>query len=196
MRNFLLSCHRKPVPVHPSWCPVQNLTLHTRTQTARENTGISSHSETKGLVQWFLRPVNLAVTSLSGSVRTAARKISSRIQRNWQSPSIQTKKLMDRAQIASLHAQILFQRVNTSLILWNSAFSIHSLSSPIFGRCLSCMVTSPFTYTVWCSRPYKPYIFWKLSIWWWQWPRRRLTKKDTDKDKYKVLPIPIVCYIF
>ena len=73
----------------------------------------------------ILRPVNLAVTSLSGSVRTAARKISSRIQRNWQSPSIQTKKLMDRAQIASLHAQILFQRVNTSLILWNSAFSIH-----------------------------------------------------------------------
>jgi len=50
------------------------------------------------------------------------------------------------------------------------------------------------------SRPYKPYIFWKLIIWWWQWPRRILTKRQrhtyTDNDKYKVLPRPNVCYIY
>ena len=65
-------------------------------------------------------------------------------------------------------------------------------------------VTSPFISTSWCSRPCKPYIFWKLIIWWWHWPRRRLTKRqiqrqrhpDTDKDKYKVLPRPNICYIF
>ena len=65
-------------------------------------------------------------------------------------------------------------------------------------------VTSPFISTVWCFRPYKPYIFWKLIIWWWQWPRRILTKRQiqrqrhtyTDKDKYKVLPRPNVCYIY
>ena len=62
------------------------------------------------------------------------------------------------------------------------------------------MVTSPFISIVWCFRPYKPYIFWKLIIWWWQWPRRILTKRQrhtyTDKDKYKVLPRPNVCYIY
>ena len=44
----------------------------------------------------------------------------------------------------------------------------------------------------------------KLIIWWWQWPRRILTKRQiqrqrhtyTDKDKYKVLPRPNVCYIY
>ena len=37
--------------------------------------------------------------------------------------------------------------------------SVHWLSSSIF-TCLSVrMVTSPFISTVWCSRPYKPYIF-------------------------------------
>ena len=28
------------------------------------------------------------------------------------------------------------------------------------------MVTSPFISIEWCFRPYKPYIFWKLIIWW------------------------------
>ena len=41
------------------------------------------------------------------------------------------------------------------------------------------MVTSLCMSTVWCSRPYKPYILWKLIIWWWQWPRRRLTKRQS-----------------
>ena len=58
---------------------------------------------------------------------------------------------------------------------------------------MSPSVTFPFISTVWCFRPYKPYIFWKLIIWWWHWLRRRLTKRqiqrqrhpDTDKDKYK-----------
>ena len=70
--------------------------------------------------------------------------------------------------------------------------------------CLWSSVTFPFISTVWCFRPYKPYIFWKLIIWWWHWPRRRLTKRqiqrqrhpDTDKGKYKVLPRPNICYIF
>ena len=61
---------------------------------------------------------------------------------------------------------------------------------------------SPYVSTIWCSRPYKPYIFWKLIIWWWQWPRRILTKRQiqghtyTEKDRYKVLPRPNVCYIY
>ena len=37
-------------------------------------------------------------------------------------------------------------------------------------------VTSPFISTIWCSRPYKPYIFWRLIIWWRHCPRRRRTK--------------------
>ena len=41
---------------------------------------------------------------------------------------------------------------------------------------------SPFVSTMWCSRPYKPYIFWKLIIWWWQWPRRRLTKRQIQRQ--------------
>ena len=61
------------------------------------------------------------------------------------------------------------------------------------------MVTSPFISIVWCFRPYKPYIFWKLIIWWWQWPRRILTERQrhtyTDKDKYKVLPRPNAIFI-
>ena len=61
------------------------------------------------------------------------------------------------------------------------------------------MVTSPFISIAWCFRPYKPYIFWKLIIWWWQWPRRILTKRQrhtyTDKDKYKVLPRPNAIFI-
>ena len=66
--------------------------------------------------------------------------------------------------------------------------------------CVSSSVTFPFISTVWCFRPNKPYIFWKLIIWWWQWLRRILTKRQrhtyTDKDKYKVLPRPNVCYIY
>ena len=46
------------------------------------------------------------------------------------------------------------------------------------------MVTSPFISTVWCSRPYKPYIFWKLIIWWWQWPRQRLTKRQIQRQRH------------
>ena len=70
------------------------------------------------------------------------------------------------------------------------------LHSSIFPFRLSRMETSPFISTVWCSRPYKPYIFWKLVIQWWQWPRRRQRHTDTDKYKYRVLPRPNVCYIF
>ena len=92
---------------------------------------------------------------------------------------------------------------------WNHCESQQSLvdllTSSVFTYCsFVSMVTSPFISIVWCFRPYKPYIFWKLIIWWWQWPRRRLTKRqiqrqrhpDTDKDKYKVLPRPNICYIF
>ena len=43
-------------------------------------------------------------------------------------------------------------------------------------------VTFPFISTVWCSRQSKPYILWKLIIWWWQWPRPRVTKRQY-KDK-------------
>ena len=79
------------------------------------------------------------------------------------------------------------------------------LSSPIFTfRLVVSIVTSPFISIERCFRPYKPYIFWKLFIWWWQWPRRILTKRQiqrqrhtyTDKDKYKVLPRHKVCYIY
>ena len=49
--------------------------------------------------------------------------------------------------------------------------TVQRLSSSIFTcsfvRPSVRMVTSPFISTVWCSRPYKPYIFWKLIIWWW-----------------------------
>ena len=74
--------------------------------------------------------------------------------------------------------------------------------------CMCSSVTFPYISTVWCFRPYKPYIFWKLIIWWWHWPRRRLTKRqvqrqiqrqrhtEADKDKYKVLPRHNVSYIF
>ena len=46
---------------------------------------------------------------------------------------------------------------------WVALFSLVCL----FVRPSVRMVTSPFISTVWCSRPYKPYIFWKLIIWWW-----------------------------
>ena len=37
--------------------------------------------------------------------------------------------------------------------------SIHRLSSPIFPFVRPASVTSPLISTIWCSRPYKPYIF-------------------------------------
>ena len=68
------------------------------------------------------------------------------------------------------------------------------------------MVTSPFISTVWCSRPYKSYIFWKLIIWWMvmTMTETKTYKKTNTKTKaqtqtqkkYKVLPRPNVCYIF
>ena len=71
-------------------------------------------------------------------------------------------------------------------------------------RLVVSMFTSSFISIEWSFRPYKPYILWKLIIWWWQWPRRRLTKRqiqrqrhpETDKDRYKVLQRPNICYIF
>ena len=52
--------------------------------------------------------------------------------------------------------------------LRNSASSIHWLSSSIFTYCLSFVrpasVTPPLISTIWCFRPYKPYIFWKLLV--------------------------------
>ena len=82
------------------------------------------------------------------------------------------------------------------------------LGFTLFYECLSVRAhvwhpsPSPFVSTIWYSTPYKPYIFWKLIIWWLQWPKRRLTKRQiqrlshTDQDKYKVLPRPSVSYIF
>ena len=83
-------------------------------------------------------------------------------------------------------------------------FTLYS-ECPSVCVCPSTFVTS-FSFSV--CLPYmmfqtiKTIYFWKLIIWWWQWPRRRLTKRQiqrqrhTDKDKYKVLPRPNVCYFF
>ena len=87
---------------------------------------------------------------------------------------------------------------------WESESERFTLYSECVSVCLSIRAhlwhPSPFVSTIWCSRPYKPYIFWKLIICWWQRPRQRLTKRqrhpDTDKNKYKVLPRPNICYIF
>ena len=46
---------------------------------------------------------------------------------------------------------------------------------------------SPFISIVWCFRPYKPYIFWKLIIWWWQWPRQILTKRRRHEIRFYAL---------
>ena len=65
---------------------------------------------------------------------------------------------------------------------------VYSSILPFVCRLFVTMVTSPFISIVWCFRPYKPYIFWKLIIWWWHWRRQRLTKRqiqrhiDTDKE--------------
>ena len=71
--------------------------------------------------------------------------------------------------------------------------TVHWLSSSIFtclfGRSSVRMVTSPFISTVWCFRPYKPYIFWKFNIWWWQWLSWRLTKKQIQWLQLKAFSI-------
>ena len=60
-------------------------------------------------------------------------------------------------------------RIEDIFIFANSVHTSQN-SSTIF-TCVSVRmspsVTSPFISTVWCSRPYKPYNFWKLIIWWW-----------------------------
>ena len=64
------------------------------------------------------------------------------------------------------------------------------LTSSVFTYCSSfvvSMVTSPFISIVWCFRPYKPYIFWKLIIWWWQWPRQILTKRRRHEIRFYAL---------
>ena len=105
----------------------------------------------------------------------------------------------------------------SGMLIANPTFSIHYLSLlsllrynwpkielQLYLRSAVCLLFVPLGIYLHCmTRPYKPYIFWKLIIWWWQCPRRRLTKRqiqrqrhtDTDKDEYRVLPWPIVCYI-
>ena len=93
-------------------------------------------------------------------------------------------RLLTEGQDKPLHwcGNVASWTVNMSIYCETQSHSVHWLSSPIFP-CLSVsMVTSPFISIVWYFRPYKLYIFWKLIIWWWHWPRRRLTK-DKYKDK-------------
>ena len=87
-------------------------------------------------------------------------------------------RLLTEGQDKPLHwcGNVASWTVNMSIYCETQSHSVHWLSSPIFP-CLSVsMVTSPFISIVWYFRPYKLYIFWKLIIWWWHWPRRRLTK--------------------
>ena len=71
------------------------------------------------------------------------------------------------------------KKMKSRMILRNSVSQcpLHLLSKWIalyYVVCLSVsMATSPFISTVWCSRPYRPYIFWKLIIWLWQWECQR-----------------------
>ena len=82
-----------------------------------------------------------------------------------------------------------------------------SLGFTLYSECPSvCLSVRPhlwhpfsFVSTIWCSRPYKPYIFWKLIICWWQWPRRRLTKKTKthrQRQKLKCLRDPMYAIFF
>ena len=58
------------------------------------------------------------------------------------------------------------------------------LTSPILTfRLVVSMVTSPFISIVWCFRPYKLYIFWKLIIWRWVNDRTNTYKKKNTKTK-------------
>ena len=58
------------------------------------------------------------------------------------------------------------------------------LSSSIFPCCLfvrpSGSVTSPLISTIWCFRPYKPYIFWKLMTPTIHWPTDHSPITHTD----------------
>ena len=91
------------------------------------------------------------------------------------------------------------------IVLRNSASSLHWLSSSIFHLHLfvivvvvrSASVTSPLMPTIWCFRPYKPYIFCEdmilatcqcdhILIWW-------SSYHPTSNMKQKR---PITCYIF
>ena len=88
-------------------------------------------------------------------------------------------------QLADDDFQLLFncETQRSASITWLA------LSSLLCHR-LSRMVTSPFISK--CCMIYKPYI-----IWWWQWIRKILTKRQrhTDEGKYEVPPRPNVCYI-
>ena len=50
----------------------------------------------------------------------------------------------------------------------------HNRDILIFSTSGLCIVLDRF-------RPYKPYISWKLIIWWWQWPRQNIEKKTNTK---------------
>ena len=50
--------------------------------------------------------------------------------------------------------------------------------------CVFVSATSDRFSPVWRFRPYKPYIFWKLIIWWWPRPRQRHAKRrKTNTEK-------------
>ena len=65
--------------------------------------------------------------------------------------------------------------------------------------CVFVSATSDRFSPVWRFRPYKPYIFWKLIIWWWPRPRQRHAKRrktDTDKDKKCASNIQRMLYFY
>ena len=65
--------------------------------------------------------------------------------------------------------------------------------------CVFVSATSDRFSPVWRFRPYKPYIFWKLIIWWWPRPRQRHAKRrktDTDKDKKCASNIQHMLYFY
>ena len=97
---------------------------------------------------------------------------------------------IDQKEFSLQFSHDINQRKNTSPF----AFLKFCYFQPyLFSICLHYMISRPY---------YKPYIFWKLNIWWWQRPRNRPIKRQiqwqrhTDKDKYKVLLRPNVCYFF
>ena len=86
------------------------------------------------------------------------------------------------------HPFNLVKLVNLKISIFENPSQLVSRGFTLYSECPSVCVCvsvcahlwhpSPFVSTIWCSRPYKSYIFWKLIIWWWQWPRRRLTKRQ------------------